>query len=127
MGYPFFDNEPYDAYRGNPLYLPIEVGTLADPGNPDSLFTGTDLTLLGSIFSASLSLVDNSDQFTSLTVDTTNAATGRLILGLVPASTLLLIEPEYLFDVQVEGGTLSPLTIFRGRLHMTGKIFKGDE
>jgi hypothetical protein len=54
------------------------------------------------------------------TVDDSQAANGRLVLNMDVATVQSLTEPAYLFEVTATGGTLSPLTVFRGTFLVNG-------
>jgi hypothetical protein len=103
------------VYRGDAWLLPIVDDDGGSPPVP------TNLTAYGSSWTCQARSSEDTDPPVTITVDASNAATGRLNLSMTGTITAGM-SGEYKFDVQVTGGTLSPLTMFRGRLRVTKDV-----
>ena len=106
-------NDPVDLgvitlIRGDGWRIPIT--DVATDGTP------TDLTGFGSGWSAQMRETADASTSVAFTVDATAAASGQLVLSLAGYATAALTRSRYVFDVQATGGTITPLTVYRGAI-----------
>jgi hypothetical protein len=105
----------YAVVLGNPLKINRQFN------NPDG--TGTNLvTAFGSTWSAMARQSYSSALAQSFAVDSTNAATGLLVLTLTAAQTTAMATAgdvtTWHFDIQASGGTITPRTPFKGTVEV---------
>lgn len=104
-----FDLDTLDVYRGDAFSEPIE-DVAADETTP------TDLTAYGPAWSALYRYDEDGPVVGAFTIDTSNLATGVVTLALTGAQTAAMDRREYVFDVQVTGGPVDPITVYKGKL-----------
>jgi hypothetical protein len=105
----------FECRRGDAYQLPI-TDVQADGVSP------TNLTAYGSAWTAKLRTSFDATTAIDFTVDASNAATGHLVLSLTGAVTGAMLAKDYVFDVQVTGGTQSPLTLYAGVLSIVKDV-----
>lgn len=115
MGLPVQLSRRPTAWRTNPFQFSIQCWV--DRAKTE----GIPLTQFGSTWTA----VAKAGSFSApvaapFTVDFTQAATGRLVLSMNVTTVQSLIEAAYVFEVIAHGGSLSPLTVFRGTFIVDG-------
>jgi len=114
MSDPRLDLGTWDIVAGDPLTITVNI---------TSGGTGVNLTTYGSSWAAMLRVTPAASPAVSFTVNTTNAATGQLILSLTASDTAGLATAPvdgatWQFDLQATGGTVTPQTPFRGALRV---------
>lgn len=100
------------AYRGDTYSHAIDV----EDGN------GNPVNVSGSTFSAQVRRYPAADTpLATFTVDTSQATTGRVVLGLSAATTAALPVGRHRWDVQqTTGGVV--LTLMAGEFEVTGEV-----
>lgn len=102
----------WDVVAGDPLSITVNVTADGAP---------VDLTTYGTAWGADLRQNSLQTPAVVFAVDSTNAATGTLVLSLTGAQTATLTissgdSTQWLFDLQATGGAVSPQTPFRGQV-----------
>lgn len=110
----FADLGEWECRRGDFFSLPI-ADTQVDGSE-------TDLTGYGDTWAAYVRSSPDAEPHIAFDVDDSGAATGQLVLSLAGAATGAMIADGYVFDVQVTGGSESPLTLYGGTLKMITKV-----
>ena len=113
----------FDVYTGDAF-------TLAICGEEDADGNLVNLASYGTAWSSQLRVARASDSDIPFTVDTSNITGGvdssadapQLVLSLTGPQTEALTRQSYVFDVQVTGGPVTPLTLYTGQLRVTRDV-----
>lgn len=113
----------FTVRQGDQFQLPI-LGELDADG------ALVNLASYGNVWTSQIRRQSVSDTFVPFTVDQTNIAGGvdsdpaavQLLLSLTGVQTSTLLAGSYVFDVQVTGGALSPLTPYSGSLNVVQDV-----
>lgn len=116
MSLPILLNHKSRAWRSNPLIIPIQCWLDRKKTQP------LPLSDFGPTWRSQVRTTYTGPLIAEFDVDVTDLATGRVELSLPGATTATLTEPVYVYDVEVTGGTLSPLTIFLGSFIVEGDV-----
>lgn len=91
----------------------VVITTIDDLGDP------VDLTAFGTVWKSQAK--DQQNQRVELTVDTSQASGGVLTIS-VPDNKSAGLTNKLDYDVQVSDGTISPLTLFKGKFTTSGEV-----
>lgn len=81
----------------------------------------TPLNLAGRTYAAQIRATKDATDYTAFAIDTTNAATGKIVLMLTAVQTRAL--PDYsVWDLQETIGSADPLTLLEGIVTASGDV-----
>lgn len=106
----------FPLYRGDAAGRNKVTITLKD--SQDAL---VDLTVFGDTWTAQAREFIESTEAIELTVDDTNAADGVLEVS-IPDDDSAALPWALVFDVQATGGTVDPITVFKGAFATDGEV-----
>ena len=117
MTEPRTDLGPQSCVQGDPFSWTITINSTSSGG----VVTPVNLTTFGSVWTAMLRQNPAQTPPVAFGINTSSASTGVLVLSLTGTQTAAMAtgpaDPTvWFFDLQVSGGSVTPLTPYRGSL-----------